>query len=174
MILSGIWFVFYKHNQSNSKTPYQRMSKIGFMKERPSDRNKWWSGDSPRKSWKHRFHNHGLENGDQHCTLWVPSTVRSRNQGDGITVNKSTGSTWATMTPPPGVKSTLLHKECYDTSVIATPEQFTCKLYGQNICRKPICREKKKKLGASITHPLTTHKCQCNLITIGVHTSAQK
>lgn len=68
------------------------------------------------------------------------------------------------------VHSALLHKECYDTSVIVTPEQFTCKLYGQNICRK-YC--KNKNIWGLITHTLTTRKCQRNLITISVCTPAQ-
>lgn len=39
-ILPGVWFVFCKHNQKDSKMPYQRMSKMGLMEEQPSDRNK--------------------------------------------------------------------------------------------------------------------------------------
>jgi len=68
------------------------------------------------------------------------------------------------------IHSILLHKECYDTSVIVMPEQFTCKLYGKSICRK-YC--KNKDIWGLITHTFTTRKCQRNLITIGVCSPAQ-
>lgn len=119
---------------------------------------------SPKESWKQRNHNRGLEKRDWYHILQGPSTVpvHSRNQGDGITVNKGRGTTWATTMPPPRVKFAQLHAECYDTYLTVTPEQFACKLYGRNICRK---YQKNKNIRGLISCN-TPHKCQHNLITI--------
>lgn len=44
--LSVIWFVSYKHNQNRDKAPLQRVTKMGFMEEQPSNRNKQQSSIS--------------------------------------------------------------------------------------------------------------------------------
>lgn len=116
---------------------------------------------------------YGLEKRDKYHTPNGPSTisVTSRNQKSGIIINKGRGSTWASIKPHPGFESTLLFcTKSAMTHLLLSPEQLTCKLYGQHISRK---YSKSKNIWGLITQTLTTCKCQHNLITIGVCTPAQ-
>lgn len=151
---------FCKHNQKDSKTSSQRMSKIGLMGEK-----------AVKFYLQIRNHNNGLERRGL-----VPHPVRAKHCSCSQQKSKGwhnckqgRGTMWTTTMPPPRVKSVQQHAECYDTYLTVTPEQFVCKLYGQNICRK---YQKNKNIWGLISHN-TPHKCQHNLITISVCAPAQ-